>query len=247
MRLLGRSDDRSDLVAADFAAILDGHTLWLAVAPEHGPLVLREGDSGAEVALTHEDGTAYCSTRHDLASLPAGGDATYEVLCASGPVGAPDVADGPTRTPTGGPDVFALKAGADGALRVVRTTGEREAEVIAVTVTEDGIALLRITGPDGDPSPDRILLVQKGATIAAVEASDGLVALSPDTTVELPDGGCRLVAAAGATTWPLRRHHNDLVHPQSAVELPTWGPDGRFELVWAPSGDLRSRPTRGGS
>jgi hypothetical protein len=247
VRLLGRSDDRSDLVAAEFAAILDGRILWLAVAAEHGPLVLRERATGAELVLAVEgDDPAYCSTRHDLTTLPGSGDATYDVSCAAGPVGAPEVVDGPTRMPTSGPDIFALEAAADGALRLVRTAGEDHALVTGIHVVEDDDVLLRLTGPDGASDPDRIEFVHKRATIAEIEVVDGVARLSVETVVDVPDGGCRLVAGSGTTTWPLRRQHNDLVRPQSAVQLPTWGPDGRFELVWAASGDLRSRPTGGG-
>jgi hypothetical protein len=247
VRLLGRSDDRSDLVAAEFAAILDGRTLWLAVPAGHGPLVLREHGSGTEVVLAAGgDDPAYCSIRQDLTTLPESGDATYDVSCAAGPVGAPHVVEGPTRTPTTGPDVFALEAAADGALQVVRTTGEQHAEVAGIRVAEDETVLLRLTGPDGLPELDHIRFVRKRATIAEIAVVDGVAALSPEMVIDVPDGGCRVVAASGTTTWPLRRRHNDLVRPQSAVQLPTWGLDGRFELVWSASGDLRSRPTGGG-
>jgi hypothetical protein len=245
VRFLGRSDDRTDLVTAEFAAILDGRTLWLAVAAEHGPLALRERATGAEAVLAAEDDDpAYCSIRHDLTTLPEHGDATYDVTCAAGPVAAPRAVDGPTRTPRSGADVFALETSPTGALQVVRKAGEPEARVTGITVTDDDAVLIGVAVPGG--SPERIRFAGKGATVGEVDVVNGVATLSAEAMVDVPDGGCRLLAASGTTAWPLRRQHNDLVRPQSAVQLPTWGPGGRFELVWAASGDLRARPTGGG-
>lgn len=216
-------------VAAGYARILDGETLWLAVpTTATADLSVRGLPTGERPLPTeHADGLAVART-HLVGLLEGVGDervvltftlgdepVTYE----SGPL------PGPTKVPTTLDGRWQLRvASADGELRVVRTPADPAARVLSVTTDADGV-LLRLDADGGD--------------LASVDSDDQVLGSVPVTAdgaarPDLPPG--RLVVRTGAVTLPVVRRVRDLKRPNAAVALPSLSGDRR--LQWQPDGRL---------
>lgn len=241
-----------------YAGILDGEHLWLAVEATAGTLALRDVASGDVHGLAGdlaEDDLAHRSVRVDLTTLPGDGPATYDaVLVPTGggsptPVWTPPlVTDTPVTTPPTRDGRWQLDVARadDGTLQVTRRPLGPSAELLAVSVTEDGIELVL----GGVPAAGELmLLARKGGVRAAYPlqaAGDRVRAVL--TVAGLPEGGPRFATVAVGTPGaavPVRRRHNGLADPNPAVVLPElFGDDPerpRLRLRYAPDGRLTVR------
>jgi hypothetical protein len=234
-----------------YARILDGQTLWLAVAAAPGSLALREVGSDEIHELSSdlgEDDPAYRSVRADLLGLPGDAEASYDVvLVPPGVRGPRPVWSAPfPRTPVRVPPSrdgrwqFALVRTDEGTLRVRRTPPAPGLEVLDLAVDESGIRVA-FTATDAAElrlvEDDTVL-----ATYPVTRAGDHAVAVL--TEDRLPEGTGQLARLLAGDT-PLRRRANDLGNANHAVLLPVlFGDDpdlARMRLRWSPEGHLVGR------
>jgi hypothetical protein len=221
--------------------VLDGRSLWLAVDARPGSLGLRETRSGDVIALSGdlpEDQPAYRSTRVDLATLPAAGEAAYDVVVvpsggrSAKPVWTPPL---PAATaPVIDGSRWELRRSDEGNLRLTRVAVPPAAELTGIATEGAGIRVT--TKPDGE-----LALVGEDDSIVATYAdsvltADALTAASPQMT-RVTTGG-----------QPIRRRHNDLTDPGRAVPLPELyavepGHEDhvRLRLRWSGEGLLMAR------
>lgn len=249
---------------AAYAAILDGHTLWLALEPVAGTLALRDADGEVHPLRSDvpEDDPAYRSVRADLLDLPGDAEGGYDVVVDRGSVRSPRpvwIAPFPRTRPRippapGGRSQFALVRTEEGMLRVRRTRPAPALDVLDLAADETGIRVrfdatdateLRLVpvGPDGPDGPDAPAL----ASYPVTREGDHCVALL--TEPDLPAGTDRVtqVLAGGLR---LRRRRNDLANAQQAVLLPLLSGDdpelSPLRLRWSPDATLVARLVEGG-
>jgi hypothetical protein len=232
-------------VSAEFAGVLDGRALWLAVP-------LTELDMPAEqwsFAVRHEDGVltplggdvdgAHLAVAADLPTVPG----TYDVLVTAGdevrPLVAPEPPPGPTRVPDHEPVRFALVYD-DAGLRLTATPFQQSAEVVALA-TDGTSVTITVEGPG-----ERLLFVQDKVDLGSVPMAPGPRGSTATVTRDdVPGTHVRLVVLDGERRRPVRRARNGLAAAGPAVLLPVLErDDGEPTLVcnWhAESGNLRLR------
>ena len=225
---------------ADFAGVLDGVALWLAV-PGEGALALVTQD-GVRVPVETEqrDGFATCCV--DLRALPAA--PSYAVWLGEAPVLAPPAVEGPTRTPQAWPVCFDVETADDGTLRVVRDEPDPVAMVEAAALDGDALVITVDGGTE-------LLLVEPGQGVRARLPLDatGTARIRDEDVPAEPGLVVRLVAERDGVRRPLRRARHDLADPDGATVLPQLDRDGEPSLVlkWQPNGALRLRRLGGAS
>lgn len=235
---------------ATFAGVLDGRTLWLAVAAAPGSLGLRETGSGDVVALASdlaEDQPDHRSIRVDLADLGATGEATYDVVLvptggrAPRPVWSPPLS--PATAPAHDGHRWEVRRGDDGLLSLRRSALAPTVELTAIRAEPDGIRL------EVEPAA---VLVLRG--LDGEDGQDGEVTPLPDAMITVaavagvPARATRVTTADGR---PVVRHDNDLLNPGRSVPLPELYLPGdgvrdplglaRVRLRWAESGELLAK------
>ncbi|WP_205471517.1 hypothetical protein [Nocardioides sp. SYSU D00038] len=245
---------------AAYAAILDGHTLWLAVDSAHGRLSLREpgGDVVQLRSDLPDDQPGYTSIRADLAGLPVpeSGEQTWEVVLArpllpDQRVWSPGLPEsGPTRTPPtpDGRAQLSLDRADDGTLLVRRQPLPPTVELLRVVHDEPHV---RFTVAAPASPEDAALVVLDGddavlLTLPLVPVADGLEAAV--SIADLPPDRVGVVRFAVGTpdAWVrVRRRANDFTDPAYAALLPAlFGDDPevpRVRFRWSPDGLLAAR------
>lgn len=218
---------------AAFAGILDGQSLWVAVAAVPGSLALRDTDSGDVRALTNDapdDQPTYTSARMDLRGLPGDTPATYDVVLVpsggrsprpvwSGPLPAGRVA--PARDER---TQWGLQRTDDGWLQVSRTPLGTTGWLTGIEESPDGIRLtiqaeVSLEAPvvaallaDGE-AVATFSMTQQGTTLTTVLSADAT--LDPDL-----DAQTRVVVGGPDDWTPVRRRHDDLPDPGRGAPLP---------------------------
>ena len=247
---------------ATYARILDGETLWLAVAHAAGPVGLRrEGSS----AVVHPDSDApsapgVLALRWDLPDAlpePTADAEVFEIVVDEAPlVGLPLPEQAPMRTPPtrDGRWQLDLRRREGGALVIRRERREVAAEVLGVAVRADGVTV-RCT--DGGLDGAHVVLVdaqdQALAELATETGSGGiLTALVTPDDVPVESGPHWFLAVSdGERVVPLVRRHNDNLMPGQSTVLPllwTDGAEGRslVRLQFQREGRIRvNRPPTG--
>ncbi len=243
---------------ATYARVLDGETLWLALAADPGPLGLRHRASGAFIRVDDDapPDAVYTSIRWRLADLDGDDEAAYDVVTADGaPVLGEPTKAFPMRTPATRDRRWLYELASEGGALVVRRTRPKRAVEITHVTLEQGRARLWLT-----PAPDQSRL--------RLTASDGGTLVDPggdaaahDEPIELAlSDGCAWVGADDVPghegTWlldivhgehliALVRRHNECAQAGRATALPTlWGDDdsgGRtiVQLTYGPDSRVR--------
>ena len=234
-----------------YAGILDGQTLWLAVAAAPGTLALREDGTDDVHPLRSdipEDDPAYRSVRADLRDLPGEEETAYDVVLVPPGGKTPRAVwiapfpTSPTRVPLSrdGRWQFGLGRTEDGLLRVRRTQPAPALDVVDLSVDDEGLRVA-FAGTDGTE-----LRVMEGDAVLGTfpVTRDGDRSVAVLTDAGLPEGSGQLARLLVADT-PLRRRANDLANPNPAVLLPAlFGEDtdlGRLRFRWSQDGYLLVR------
>lgn len=234
---------------AVYAAILDGQTLWLAVAATSSTLALRADGTGDLHPLPSDaDDQQYRSVRADLLDLPGDGEAAYDVVLvpANGRnaqlVWTAPFAKVPTLVPPtrDGRWQFGLGRTDEGMLRVRRAPAAPGLDVHDLSVGEDGIRIV-FSGT----AATELRLVEDETVLATYPVTrEGDRSVAVVTEAALPEGSGQLARLLAGDT-PLRRRANDLANPNFSVLLPVlFGDDpdlGRLRLRWSPEGHLVGR------
>lgn len=226
---------------AVYARVLDGESLWLALASDPGPLALRHRATGT---LMHLDNDAppdptYTSLLWRLTDLDGDEEATYDLVTDAGvPVlGGPTKAF-PMRTPPTHDRRWLYELTSEaGALVVRRTRPKRAVEITHVTLEEGRVRLWLTPAPD----QSRLRLTASTGRTLIESATD---ADAPDAPIELElrDGSAWIAAddvpdtgAGQEGTWlldivhgdqliALVRRHDECAQPGRSTALPTlWG------------------------
>lgn len=178
-------------MSVEYAGILDGRHLWLAVEPEGGAPALHDGRGGL---------LPLAGDPPDLLAL-TDGEGEWDVVCDGRPLAVEPFAPGPMRTPASPDGCWQLELlrTDEGHLRVRRSRRAPGVDVLAVVAADDGV---RVTVGDGV------------TTLAVGDASYPV----EDGAVTIPsDARGKVLAQPGGL--PLRRRANDLATPQPAVLL----------------------------
>ncbi|MGI8646230.1 MAG: hypothetical protein ACR2JD_07920 [Nocardioides sp.] len=225
---------------AVYAQVLDGDSLWLAVAGTTERIGLRrEGTS--EVLEPADDAppdhTVTSLRWHLPIALPGDDGATFEVVTLTGtPVRGDALPDqAPMRTPPSrdGRWQFEVRRREGGAVVVRREVRQRTAEVADTVLTDDGVL---VTFSDPGLTDPRLLLVDAaGETVAEtpVTRSDDLLGanLRADDVPRATDVHWFLAVADGSGSVPLVRPRNDNLMPGRSTVLP---------LLWSDAGESRT-------
>jgi len=224
LALRRRSSGRSpDLPTASFAAILDGHLLWVAVPAQPGRLALCPAETTDVLDLVTEDATdqpGYLGARIDLSGLD-GAEDLYDVVLVS-PDGAHERVETPPLPPV------AVRASSDagtqhslvrtpeGTLRVRTTLLPAAAGLLAVRRLDDALGLtLTEAGPHL-----AILDDDEQVLVSWPVRDDGTAVITRDSVSDL-ESMTRPAMTGEPGSWrPVRRHANDLADPRAAAPLP---------------------------
>ena len=247
---------------AEFAGVLDGRHLWLAVEATPGTLALRTVGAERVVSLTSdltEDDPRFRSVRSDLSAVPGTDAARFDVVITA-PGGKvhrvwtpplPPLA--PMRVPVGDDVQWQVARAEDGTLQLVREPAPPAAYLVSIDADADDVTTLRIAGAPEDAEL-RLVDDESGEVllIRPFSREDGVAVATLDAA-DVPEG-VGLSASVHAGDLPVRRPDNDLARPDQAVLLPQVqndladGADGPlFSLVfrWLPDGVLRVRRPKG--
>jgi len=233
------SDEVPDGPVAVYARVLDGESLWLAVAGATGPIGLRR-EGAVELVRPESDAPpdpTYASLRWHLpTALPGDDAAVFEVVADGAPLTARPLPDRtPMRTPPSrdGRWQFEVRRRDGGSLVVERAPRPPTAEVddtvladdgLVVTFTDPGLAEPRLLLVDGAEAPvAEIAVTRDGSLWTATLLADLVPAeQGPLWTLVVADGERRV---------PLVRPRNDSQMPGHATVLP---------FLWSGDGDSRS-------
>lgn len=230
---------------ATFAGVLDGRSLWLAVAATPGALALRETTSGDVVALASdlaEDQPEHRSVRVDLDGLGPAGEAAYDVVVVPPGGRAPRRVWSrpltPATTPRHDGHRWAVVRDDEGWLGLRRTAAAPAVALTRVSAGPDGVRL------DVEPAATLVLRSEDGSEVARL--ADGL--LGVDTVAGVPDQPTAVTTDDGR---PVVRRDDDLLNPGRGAPLPELYLPGdgvrdplglvRVRLRWSDSGELLAR------
>jgi hypothetical protein len=247
LALRRRSGRSSEPPAASFAAILDGHLLWVAVPARPGRLALRRADTAEVLDVAVEDVTdqsAYLAARIDLSGLDGAEDRYDVVLVSPGqdPVAllTPPLPRAAVRPSRDDRTEHTLVRSPDGTLRVRTTLLPTAASLLAVRRLDDALEVT-LTGAGRElavlDDDDRPLVSWPVAGEVVTITRESLAGLAPITRP----------AVTGSTGhWrPVRRRDNDLADPRSGAPLPQIDhpEDDRplLRLPWSRAGLLQVR------
>lgn len=248
-RLARRLSDGSSggsTLRVDYARMLDGDRLWLAVTGPAGGLGLREVANGAMHVPADEEGRRTDDltwVRWHLGGgvLPAEGDLELELVAAGrngaapAPVRVPPFADTPTTTPPSadGRWQFGLRRRPDGGLLVSRSAVPERSVLLSATTVTGGVEL---TCSDTGRVAD-LLLLREGrveARLPMIRTPRGtLMRVLADSDVPPGAGRSFDVAIGSATSYvDVVRRRNGLTEPSVAILMPKiFADDDGAELV----------------
>ncbi len=240
-----REPDGSREVRADFAGVLDGRSLWIAVPVQLGRLALRTAGTDDLLDLPSEqvtDQPDHLAVRLDLSVLD-GTEGRYDVVLVP-PKGVPVVVGSDPLPPT------TTRPGLDGRTQHLLVTTPEEALQIRTTVLPAAAGLLAVRKLDGaieltllDAGPELAILAEDpdGAddqVLASWPVDDaGVVSITRESVEHLgPLTRPAMTGRPGA--WlPVRRRANDLVDPRIAAPLPQVdaadGDRPRLRIPWS--------------
>jgi hypothetical protein len=248
VRLPGRP---AGTVSAEFAGVLDGRALWLAVslaqldeASTAGWRFAVRPESGEPITLGGELDRDHLAVIADLPTAPG----TYDVLVACDgdvrPVVAEEPSPGPTRTPDQGPVRYEL-AYADDGLRVTVSSLTETAGVVDLS-TDGSVITVTLTDQAEPSGHSELVFVQDHVDLGSVPLVPGPRGRTATLTADnVPGSNMRLVVPSGGRRKQVRRIRNGLTAAGPSVLLPRLEDDaGEPVLVcmWHPdSGNLRLR------
>lgn len=228
-----------------FAGVLDGRSLWLAVAATPGALALREPQSGDVVALATdlvEDQPEHRSIRVDLDGLGLTGEAAYDVVLVPAGGRAPRRVWSPPLTPALAPTHdghrWEVVRDDEGMLGLRRTAVAPGVELTSISADPDGVRLAV------EPPAPLVLRGEDGAEVAPLP--DGL--LSVEAVRGVADSTTHVTTDDGR---PVVRRDHDLLNPGRGAPLPELYLPGdgvrdplglvRVRLRWSDTGTLVAR------
>ncbi|MEO9326107.1 hypothetical protein ABFT23_21625 [Nocardioides sp. C4-1] len=225
---VGAADPARGALAVDFAGVLDGRRLWVAVPAARGRIALRSS-GGALVDLPDEGATGpaqpgFVAARLDLAPLPPT-EAAYDVVLVDGDAVRPLTGEVvPTwRRPDDGPG-RRLETD-DGVLRLRTSPVVEAATLVSASLQPDGIRL-------GLDRPGPVVLVGDDGVLAGWD--DGWLDESALDGVAPQDAR----VLVGTTRLPVWRRDNDLRAARRGAPLPS---TPRLRLHWTDAGVLAAR------
>ncbi|WP_370247337.1 hypothetical protein [Nocardioides sp.] len=248
-------------VVAEFAGILDGRSLWVAVTARPGRLALRPVGGDQPHALPDhgtDDQPGWLGARLDLTALPPvtedGGPAVHEVvLLPPGGAAAQPLWTPPLREHRPPPAVragaqFLLRRAEDGTLRVRQVPWTPGPTLARVAGGRESLTLV-VAGavPAG---AHHLALVDDAGEIARVPLADGVAQLDVATldaldAATVADRTARVIVLAPDGAAHVMRHANDLGDARVGAPLPTlFDPvtgAPRVRLRWGPGGGLLAR------
>ncbi|MEN8673266.1 hypothetical protein [Nocardioides sp.] len=251
LALRRRSGRSSEPPTACFAALLDGHLLWVAVpaVPEQsGRLALcRAGTSDAlDLATEHvTDQPGYLGARIELSGLD-GVEGRYDVVLARPGRDLERVETSPlppaaARTSRDPDTQHSLVRTPDGTLRVRTTLLPTAASLLAVRRLDEALELT-LTGA----GPQLAVLDDDDRVVVSWPVGDdGTAVITRGTVADLEPMTRPVVTGEPASWRPVRRRANDLADPRAGAPLPQVDhPDGDqplLRLPWTRQGMLQVR------
>ena len=250
---------------ATFAGVLDGRTLWLAIAAAPGRLGLRDtatGDVVSPAGDLAEDQPEHRSLRLDLDDLGGAdeaGEASYDVVLVDQGGRAPRAVWSPplppARVAAHDGHRWEVRRSDDGLLGLRRTAVAPAVELVAISADPEGLRLVV------DPAAPLVLRHDPAEGTAEGTADDDAGGEPRATDVPLPDSmltvaaldgvGDRATRVTTADGRPVVRRDNDLLNPGRGAPLPELYLPGdgvrdplglvRVRLRWADDGVLLAR------
>lgn len=237
----------------EFAGILDGQSLWVAVPARAGSLALRRAGTGEVLTLTDHaapDQPDYLAARFDLGELPrpqgAEDQNRFDVVVVPGPGRAPLPVWTPPlhqhRPPPArdGRTQFHLDRAGDGTLQVRRSALPAAAVLQGLASGRDSVTL------SSDGFGDQLaLLTDDDVVLAAWPVASGTVVLTLHA-LDGVDPQLGLLKTGSDGAWrPVRRRANALPDPAKSVPLPTLyrgeSEEPRARLRWGGRANLQLR------